>query len=564
MSRIKVIALGAVSLVVLLWGLWLAWRWGAERVYVGPDQVLVVINKYGESLPAGPEGLIVVPKDEYSRYKGIREEVLGPGRYFINPVFHETKIESVTRIQAGEPDKWRWTADGKLANPEAAPQIGLVTRRQGKQSDQEVVDPEYKGIQKEVLTPGVYKLNPHLYEVQTMPAVVIPPGSVGVVTRLFGQSSEVVSATLTEIVESTTAPTTQEQPALDPRQRPSRLVVGENQRGVLRDVLQPGIYYLNPRMFKVDILPVGYDALTLEAHHNNRPGGEPIKFLSKDGYQVELDFTVVWGVSPADAPTIIANIGGWDKVEENVIKQAMISACQNNGARYTAKELIQGSTRSEFQTALEKSLESQVASRNIHVLLALIRNIAIRDTAGKDATDGLLATIQKANIEIERQITNKQKTETEKKRAELEQALKLVDVARENVVADTKVKVANLLAEGQKKAAEMDAQRELEVAAIQQEIAALESQTTQILGKATADVERLKNEAEAKGAKLLIDAFGSPAAYNNYIFAKNFEPSELRLIFAGPGTFWTDLKSFQDVGASQIMQQQGAGQPAKK
>ena len=70
-----------------------------------------------------------------------------------------------------------------------------------------------------------------------------------------------------------------------------------------------------------------------------------------------------------------------------------------------------------------------------------------------------------------------------------------------------------------------------------------------------ADVNRLKAEAEAKGAKMLVDALGSPQAYNNYIFAKSFEPQELRLIFAGPGTFWTDLKNFQEVGASKMIQQ---------
>ena len=35
----------------------------------------------------------------------------------------------------------------------------------------------------------------------------------------------------------------------------------------------------------------------------------------------------------------------------------------------------------------------------------------------------------------------------------------------------------------------------------------------------------------------------------------NFQPTDLKLIFAGPGTFWTDLKSFQDVGASKVVQQ---------
>ena len=86
-------------------------------------------------------------------------------------------------------------------------------------------------------------------------------------------------------------------------------------------------------------------------------------------------------------------------------------------------------------------------------------------------------------------------------------------------------------------------------------MAQLDAQRTLILGKADADVARLKNEAQAKGAKLLVDAFGSPQAYNAYTFAKNFEPQDLRLIFAGPGTFWTDLKSFQEIGASKMLQQ---------
>jgi hypothetical protein len=33
------------------------------------------------------------------------------------------------------------------------------------------------------------------------------------------------------------------------------------------------------------------------------------------------------------------------------------------------------------------------------------------------------------------------------------------------------------------------------------------------------------------------------------------------MIFAGPGTFWTDLKSFQEIGATKILQQQTSPQP---
>ena len=548
MSRTKIILTGLLSLLILLWGTWMLFKWTMMRVYVAPDEALVVINKFGNSLPADR---VVVPREDNS-FKGVQEEVKGPGRYFLNPIEYDMKIVPLVEIPAGSPESWVFNQDGTLADLNTSPQIGLVILKQGKipPPGVEVVGPGEKGIQKEVLTPGTYKINPFLYEVKLEPAVVVPPGSVGVVTRLSGDIGQVAIATLTEIRASTTGPSTQPEQSLEIH-GPSRLIVGTTQRGILKDVLQPGIYYLNPRLVKVTIVPVGYDAITLE-----HPASA-IRFYSYDGYQVEADFTVVWGRSPADAPNIVANIGNFEKVESNVIIPAMKAACQNEGAKYKAKELIQGSTRSQFQDDLSASLEKQVGSRNIHVLLALIRNIAITDTVtGKDQTQGLLATIQRANIEIERDLTNKQKTETAMVAASLEQSLKQVDVARETVASETNVKVANIMADGQKQAAEIDAQRDLEVAKIALQIAQLDSQRTQILGKAGADVQRFQNEAEAKGAKLLIDAFGSPQAYNNYIFAKNFAPTDLRLIFAGPGTFWTDLKSFQEIGAGEVMQKQ--------
>ena len=35
----------------------------------------------------------------------------------------------------------------------------------------------------------------------------------------------------------------------------ARIVSDASQRGVLQNVLQPGIYYLNPRLVKVDVVP---------------------------------------------------------------------------------------------------------------------------------------------------------------------------------------------------------------------------------------------------------------------------------------------------------------------
>ena len=52
---------------------------------------------------------------------------------------------------------------------------------------------------------------------------------------------------------------------------------------------------------------------------------------------------------------------------------------------------------------------------------------------------------------------------------------------------------------------------------------------------------------------MFVQAFGSGAAYNLYTFAQEFQPESIRLIFAGEGTFWTDLTRLQDVAAMELL-----------
>ncbi len=553
MTRIKSIVLKIVAAVLVIYLGWLGFEWTAMRVFVGPDEALVLTSKFGDPLPAED---VVAPAG--SKFKGVQEEVFGPGRYFFDPFEYEWQVVKQVEVAAGNPDKWEWDDLGNLKDADqVGPKVALLSLKQSlkegqpPRADAEIVPDGFKGVQESVLTPGTYKLNPAVMTWTIVPAVVVPPGSVGVVTRLVGEIGQVTSASLSEVPAADLQSVAATRPgATSQAASGSRLAVGQTQRGILSHVLQPGIYYLNPRIVKVTVVPVGYDQITLDNNAKTAVG-----FYTYDGYQVAADFTVVWGRTPSDAPNIVANIGNVAKVRSNVIEPAMKAACQNEGAKYTAKELIQGDTRSKFQADLSAALAKQIEGRNIHVLLVLIRNITIKDNSGRDQTNGLLATIQRANIEVERDLTFKQQTLTAVVQAELEQANKLVDVNREMVASDTKVKVANIIAEAQKKAAEIDADRQLQIASVQLEVAKLNAQRTQILGKAGADVEQMKRGAEAQGAKLLVEALGSPEAYNRYIFAKNFEPTDVRLIFAGPGTFWTDLKTFEQVGASKLVQQ---------
>src|SRR5262245_45763946 len=113
MTKIKAILAGAISLAIVLYGLWLAVKWGMMRVYVAPNEALVVINKFGSSLP--PDR-VVVPREDNS-FKGVQEEVLGPGRYFLNPVEYDHQIVPLVQIPVGSPEQWTFKTDGSLADP---------------------------------------------------------------------------------------------------------------------------------------------------------------------------------------------------------------------------------------------------------------------------------------------------------------------------------------------------------------------------------------------------------------------------------------------------------------
>ncbi|MCA9257010.1 MAG: hypothetical protein KDA33_15280, partial [Phycisphaerales bacterium] len=251
---------------------------------------------------------------------------------------------------------------------------------------------------------------------------------------------------------------------------------------------------------------------------------------------------------------------------EKVINPQLRSICRNIGSTYAARDFIQGEKREQFQRDMTAELQRVCAAKNVEVLLALVRDIEVHAPmaeagGGKTSvTEDLKRTIQQSYIAIESQLTKEKQREAATKKAELEEVKKRVDIARETIRAETRILVANIKAEGDKRAAEIAAEAGLEVATIQQQVASLDAQRRQILGQAAADVERMKRDADAQGYRMLVSAFGSPQAYNLYTFTEDFNPKSIRLIFAGQGTFWTDLSRFEDAGAAQLLQ--GADRPA--
>ncbi len=581
MKRLLNVAVGGV---LVLAGLLLGTGWTFCRVYVPHDRCAVLIRKTGKEPPAGQ--IIAGPGE-----KGIQRDTLGPGRYFLNPLVWDWELHPLVEISAGDPAGWKEyyaeaASDLELPALQGSwPQIGVLVQKVGEPAPEgaQVVDEGFQGIQRQVLTPGTYRINPKVYDVRPLPATVIPLGCCGVVTSQVGElpGAEVVE-------EVAVGPDGQ---PVKGRAKVIQKLAEPGQRGVLRRVLQPGIYYLNPYLYRVQLVQVGYNQISQLARRvrtgkadESAGGGRGgpvlqqitpqqaaqlpaqevsthITFPSKDGFTIDVEVTVVWGRHPQHVPEMINRFGDMEKIKQIIISQ-MRSICRNLGSEYESTDFIRGEQREQYQRGVTETLRRTCRERDIEILIALIHNIEVHGspTAEQEGMD-LKRTIQRGFIAKEQELTKQAQRETASVRAALETAKVAVDVAREQITAETRKKVAQLKAEGQKRAQEIGAQRDLEVAMIEKEIAALDAETTLLLGKAETDVERLKNEAEAAGKRLMVDALGSGSAYNLYTFAQQFAPESIRLIFAGQGTLWTDLERLQDVAGLELLKSTTEAKP---
>lgn len=442
-------------------------------VFVPPDHMLIIVNKTGKDLPPGQ----IIATERWQ--KGIRLDVYGEGRHFVLPYFYETKIEKNIVI----PPK----------------KIGVVTSLVGKDPPvgSVLVNTDEKGIWRKVLTPGKYRLNPYAYKVELHPAVEIEPGYVGCVVSLVGKP-------------------------------PKSKFAEPGEKGILKRVLHPGIYYLNPYEYKVIPVEIGINQVSFLDDN-------AIKFPSKDAFNISVEATVEWELLPKNVAEVISEFGVKEAIEEKVLVPQSKSIGRIQGSSYGAKDFLLGSEREKFQQTFTSELEKVCHAKNITIHSAFIRHLTIPDS--------LLMPIREAFIAVEREKTAKFWEETKKSASELEREKALISQRRAEVKAETEAIVKTIEAETEQEVGKIEAQTQLEMAKIEQEIAQIEASKTVLLADASAKVKQLIAEANAKAFEYKIKAFkDNPIAYANYMFAQKLPKDvQIGLIYSGSGTLWTDI-----------------------
>ena len=493
--------------------------------------------------------------------------------------------------------------------------MGIVTSKGGSDlpPGEFLASAGQKGIWRQALGPGKYRLNPVGYDVRIVDAISIPIGYVGAVTSLSG------------------------------KQAPEGEFARMGEKGIRADILQPGLYYVNPAAFKVDVLEVGVNQVSLlgktggnvitksqivtnngaigglernalveqqakrqeyakennlnlgvnslitpdssvslrgktEAWDKKIPGAwaEPItttkvtppkpvagsspvqaafvlnqfvEFPSKDGFEISLDMTVEFELLPENIAWIFSNYGDLPAAVDKVIMPQILSISRLKGSAYGARDFIIGEGREKFQSDLTDTLAKVLGEKKIVIHNALIRHVNVPMQ--------ILDPIQQASIAQEQDLTNQEKQNTAKKQAELNTQISLIDQAGQQVSQETEKLKANIKADQTKQVAEIGGETLRQAAEIQKQTASVRAEKTTTLGKAKAQVIRLVEGEKAQGYQMKIKAFGDPVAYNLWTLATSLDDKiKVNILHSGPGTLWTDLQkaNLGDLGGAKLLQ----------
>ena len=182
---------------------------------------------------------------------------------------------------------------------------------------------------------------------------------------------------------------------------------------VQSDVLESGLHLINP-LLEVTDFDIQTQNYTMSAIHGegSQVGDDAIRVLSNDGLEVVIDLTVLYRITPNDAPKIFKQIGV--NYTDKIVRPVTRTRIRDNAVYYDAVALY-STKRNEFQQRIFKSIEDDFKARGLVLEQLLIRNINLPVS--------VKASIEsKINAEQDAQkmtfVLQKEKQEAERKRVE--------------------------------------------------------------------------------------------------------------------------------------------------
>ena len=485
--RAASIAAGCVVLAFILMAYFVYTEF---RIDVPARHFAMLTKKTGEDLENDEE---VAPDADH---KGLQLEVLPEGRFFYNPYI------------------WSWKVYPMIEIP--GDKMGVRVRLYGEDlpyGDFMASDEQHKGIIVDVLKPGRYAINAILIDRTTKAEIggsrsqrsdyveiielwdpkVIPAGYKGIVTNLAGPLPE----------------------------QPNVLLVAAGCRGPQAETLEPGAYYLNPYMYRIN-------SIDTRSQRFNLSQGMDMSFPSKDGFPISLDGIIEFRVIPETAAQTYVTYNditndkpGASAIAEEIIDKVIMpnarAFCRLRGSNSSARDFIGGETRTAFQTEFQDAIAETCEAQGIEILQALITKIKPPEAIAEPLRDREVAA-QKLKQFTQEILQQQAEANLATQDAMIEQKTELIG-------ADRLVVEAVTFAREEQQVALQAAERDKSVAT--EKLAAANDEAQAILSRAGAKaaVIGFENEADAAGWKKAVEALGNDGeAFARYVLYKKLAP----------------------------------------
>ncbi len=347
-----------------------------------------------------------------------------------------------------------------------------------------------RGPQFDVLKPGTYYINPLFFKVELDDVAVVERGQVAVVVSNVGDEP----AQVRQMVEETarlerkkedTALVDELEKRLDTGIE--RYVVPAGFRGIQQEVAGPGFYYLNRRAYMVYV--VDTTNITIDWDDSKETRFDPLRVISRDGFQISVSVKVVIRVRPDQAPYMVAKIGSIENLILHVIHPMIDCSFRNQASSTSAMNFMQD--RQEEQRKAEDRARAELEKYHVECVSVLICQINLPQDLMDTQTKKIIAQQQQAMYQ-DQQKAEQTRIAMEKTRAEADQQKNLVEAEIGVKIADQNKQKAIRMAEGEGESIKLKA--EGEAAGIQ---ARGEAEAAKILaiGKSTAEAYELQNQA---------------------------------------------------------------------
>ena len=406
--------------------------------------------------------------------KGPQIDILLPGSYRINSKLFNVVIKDATVV----PTK----------------KVGLVTARDGAplpmgeyvaksiETTGEFQDGAVflsnggqRGPQFDFLKPGTYYINPMMFDVSLDEVLFVQRGEVAVIVSNIGKDPVAVMPP-TSADGST--------PSEAVKMGVERYVVEPGYRGIQREVLGPGTYYLNKLAFTPHIIPT--TNITIDWAEQKPEADQPLAFdplaiVSRDGFEMTVEVKVILRVQPQQAPHMVARIGTIQNLIEAVIHPLVDSSFRNQASSSEAMMFMQD--RHEQQRKAEQHVIEELEKYHVECVSVLICQIKLPERLMQTLTNKVVATQQKSMYDAQQEAEGRRR-EMEKTKAQADLQPSLVKAEIDVEIATQQKQQSITLAEGKGQSTKLEQEG---IAGGIEAVGRAEGEKIRAIGQATAE-----------------------------------------------------------------------------